>query len=366
MEDSMFKYGLPAIAAVLLLFAVFSVARTRSVYTPAQPPKAPPVASFDEAVGGVGLVEANTENVSLSTPVSGLCAYVYVKAGDSVRTGQKLFSLDDRDLQAELRVRQSALESTRAQLERLLQSPRPEEVPVLEAKVAEAQQALADAKVQQELIESVTDKRAIREEDLQRRRIATVAAEARLNEAKADLALLKAGAWAQDLNVARVQVAVAEKEVQRVQTDIDRLTVTAPFDGQILQSNIHVGEYAEGGPLAKPLMLFGNVNILNVRVDVDEHEAWKIRADAAAYATVRGNSGIRVPLHFARVEPYVVPKKSLTGDSTERVDTRVLQVLYSFDRSEKPIYVGQQMDVFIDASPISESSTNVTPGGARR
>jgi hypothetical protein len=29
----------------------------------------------------------------------------------------------------------------------------------------------------------------------------------------------------------------------------------------------------------------------------------------------------------------------------------VLQVLYQFDRGRLPIYVGQQMDVFIDAPP---------------
>jgi len=54
-------------------------------------------------------------------------------------------------------------------------------------------------------------------------------------------------------------------------------------------------------------------------------------------------------LKLVWVEPYVVPKKSLTGDSTERVDTRVLQALYSFDRASLPAYVGQQMDVFIEA-----------------
>ena len=57
-------------------------------------------------------------------------------------------------------------------------------------------------------------------------------------------------------------------------------------------------------------------------------------------------------MKFYRVEPYVVPKKSLTGESTERVDTRVLQVLYSFSTDDLPVYVGQQMDVFIEAAPI--------------
>jgi hypothetical protein len=65
-------------------------------------------------------------------------------------------------------------------------------------------------------------------------------------------------------------------------------------------------------------------------------------------------------LKFVRVEPYVIPKKSLTGDSTERVDTRVLQVLYSFNRGALPVYVGQQMDVFIEAPPARVGSTVAT------
>jgi hypothetical protein len=64
-----------------------------------------------------------------------------------------------------------------------------------------------------------------------------------------------------------------------------------------------------------------------------------------------------------RFEPYVVPKKSLTGDSTERVDTRVLQIIFGFTRGELPIFVGQQMDVFIDASPSPLSPAPRASGG---
>ena len=46
----------------------------------------------------------------------------------------------------------------------------------------------------------------------------------------------------------------------------------------------------------------------------------------------------------------MIPKKSLTGDNTERVDTRVLQVIYAIDAGDKRLFVGQQVDVFIDAS----------------
>jgi hypothetical protein len=86
-----------------------------------------------------------------------------------------------------------------------------------------------------------------------------------------------------------------------------------------------------------------------VRVDIDENDAWRIAHGAKARANARGNPDLAVSLTFERIEPLVVPKRSLTGDATERVDTRVLQVIFSFERGEKPLYVGQQMDVIIEA-----------------
>jgi hypothetical protein len=39
----------------------------------------------------------------------------------------------------------------------------------------------------------------------------------------------------------------------------------------------------------------------------------------------------------------------LTGDDTERVDTRALHVIYAVDEIDAQVYFGQQADVFIDA-----------------
>ncbi|HMC21237.1 MAG TPA: secretion protein HlyD, partial [Thermoanaerobaculia bacterium] len=97
-----------------------------------------------------------------------------------------------------------------------------------------------------------------------------------------------------------------------------------------------------------PLIILGNIKPLYVRVDVDEHEAARVHPDAAAVAALRGDASIRSPLRFVRIEPLVVPKRALTGDSSERVDTRVLQVLYELERSDPRFFVGQQMDVFIE------------------
>lgn len=83
---------------------------------------------------------------------------------------------------------------------------------------------------------------------------------------------------------------------------------------------------------------------------MDENDAGRVHSGARAIAYLRGNKDINTPLVFVRFEPYVIPKKSLTGDSSERVDTRVLQVLFTFERCSLPVFVGQQMDVFIDGT----------------
>jgi multidrug resistance efflux pump len=344
----MTKYGLPIIALLILTFAIFSIVRMQPVHATTAPPSQPPVPVVEGSVGAIGLVEASSENIAVSLPVQGMVTHVWVKAGDRVAQGQKLFSIDDRDLQAELNLRRTALATSQAKLDKLLHSPRPEEIPPAEAKVAEAEALYHDADVQLELIGSVRDKRAIRDEDLLRRRIAVKTASARLDQAKADLALLKAGAWQADIEIARAEVAQAQQEIVRVQADIDRTIVTAPITGEILQCKVRLGEYAQAGQLAQPLILMGATRQLNVRADVDEQDAWRVKTGAAAVASVRGDSGHRYQLKFVRFEPYVIPKKNLTGDSTERVDTRVLQVIFALDKSA-PVFAGQQMDVFINS-----------------
>lgn len=344
-------YVLPIVAVLSLVFAVSWTLAERPVRKPSEPPEPPPETSRAQTVAGVGLVEPGTENIALSCAVSGLVTSLDVKAGDRVRSGQKLFSVDDRDLVADLAVKRAALSNARAQLAKLEAAPRPEELPPAEAKVAEAKAQLADAEVQMRLIDSVADLRAVRKEDVLRRRLAYQAAQARLAQAEKDLALLKAGTWAPDLAIARTQVEQAEAGVRQEEINLDRLTTRAPMDGVILQNKVRLGQFAQCGPLEEPLMVFGGGRELHVRTDVDEEDAWRVKSSAPAVAHVRGNSRSTYPLEFVRFEPYVIPKKSLTGNATERVDTRVLQVIYRFRERSVPVFNGQQMDVFINVAP---------------
>lgn len=352
------KYVLPVIALAGAIFAILSVI-AGSKPVPAAPPVVQPAqAPFKSYIAGAGLIEASTENIAIGTPLSGIVTAVHVKVGAKVRPGDPLFRLDDRDLKAELAVRKAALQNAKERLARLQSLPRPEDVPPAEARVKEAEANLADQKNHLDLAESVTDKRAISVEELNRRRNAVLIAEAKLAEMRAQLALLKAGSWKADIEIARADITAAEAQVKATEINIDRLTVRSPVDGEILKLNVRLGEFAQTGVLANPLILLGNLDRLHVRVDVDENDAWRFKKDAQAIAFVRGNKDMKTSLKHERTEPYVIPKRSLTGDSTERVDTRVMQVIYSFDHAQLPVYVGQQMDVFIEAPSITSAPTS--------
>jgi multidrug efflux pump subunit AcrA (membrane-fusion protein) len=342
------KYLLPVLAIAGLVFAIWTVIQGAKTQPPSSPVSDPPRSPFANKISGSGIVEASTRNISIGSHVPGIVARVFVTVGKRVTSGEPLFVLDDRKQQADLVVKEAALAEARARLARLKQAPRPEDLPPAQARVNEAEAILEDARHQLRNTEKLKDARAIAIDDVNKRRFAVEAAEARLAQAKADLKLLEAGSWKPDIEVAMANVASAEAEVEGTQVEIARLTVRAPVEGDILQVNVRPGEFAPSGATTVPLILLGNVDKLHVRVDIDENDAWRFRRDAPAVASMRGNPQFKTDLTFEYVETYVVPKRSLTGESTERVDTRVMQVVYSFKRGKLPIYPGQLVDVYID------------------
>lgn len=347
------KYFLPLIALAGVVFAIYSVvAASKPIPVPA-PIINPARAPFESYIAGAGIVEAESENVAIGTPYSGIVAMVHVKVGTPVTAGAPLFSLDDRDAQAELAVRRASLHSAEAKLAKFTHMPRAEDLPLAESMVREAEVNLADLRSKLDFVKSVTDKRAVSAEELSRREYAAKIAETKVSEARAQLALLKAGAWKADLDIARAEVATAVAQVKVSETSIERMTVRAPITGKVLQLNVRKGEFAPSGILQKPLVILGSVDKLRIRVDMDENDAWRFHEQARAVAFVRGNRELKTSMDFAFLEPYVIPKRSLTGESTERVDTRVMQAVYSFDRQRLPVYVGQLMDVFIEAPSVT-------------
>jgi HlyD family secretion protein len=216
------------------------------------------------------------------------------------------------------------------------------------AKVAAAEARRAMQTDRADRAKLLIGERAIAAEEARHSSLDAVLAGHQLAQAKSELALLKAGTWAPDLAVALAVEEMARTQIEQTKTDLDRALVLAPLDGKVLQVNVRPGEYVNTSP-SQPLIIIGEIHKrVHVRVDIDEHDIARYRPGAPARASPRGTPQASYPLEFIRVDPYVIPKKSLTGDNSERVDTRVLQVIYALDAKDRPIYVGQQMDVFID------------------
>ena len=303
-------------AALLGIVAMFLlVARLKKPDPVAPPLVEAATAPYQAAIGARGIVESLGENVHISPLVSGVVEEVFVKVGDQVKNGDPLFRVDSRAARAAVASREA-------------------EIPVLTARLAEAEANLAE---KQDFLERVTklgSKNVASEEEVRRANFQHRAA-----------AALQARAAA-ELQQGKVLLAEA-------QTDLDLTLVAAPRNGEILQVNIRSGEHASPNTMMEAILL-GDTSALQLRADVDEDSAWRVRPGAPATAYIKGTRDKPIPLTFVRVEPYILPKKSLTGESTERVDTRVLQVIYTFPAPKTPIYVGQQMDVFIDGTSVTE------------
>ncbi len=353
--DLLTQFGLPALALALASFAGWFVWTTRPVEHSPPPPARPTRSPFAEALACSGVVEAQSENIAVGSATPGVVVEVLAKVGDGVEVGTALFRLDDRDLRGELAVRKAAVEQARSDLIRLEAEPRRETIPPLVASVNEAKAASIEAADALRRAEELFTKQAIAEQDVIERRQAASYARAALQKAEAELALREAGSWNYDRDVSRAAITKAEADVERTEIDLDRLTVRSLVAGKVLQVNVRPGEFV-GAPPGQPLVILGDVDRLHVRVDIDEFEIDRFNRSAPARAIPRGGAGIEYTLDFVRIEPFVVPKRSLTGDNSERVDTRVLQVIYDCapagdgaSGQGKRLFVGQQVDVFIEA-----------------
>ncbi len=325
----LYRLFIPAIAilAVLGIWKGISLSRSQVQRPPAPVPLAEPARSpYPSAIAATGIIEAARENVHVATAKPGLVSKVFAAVGAKVKTGDPLFQIDNREALARVA-------SLRSQLK------------VQSAAIAEAQVALAQAQDQLLRVKSPDSARLLTGDELSHRKFAVQSAEAALTHG---LALLEA----------------AQSQLAQAETERDVLTVRASRDGCILRLSLREGEYANVNP-PEPLMVLGDVDSLQIRADVDEQNAPHIQVGRAATAYLKGDSSSRLPLTFVRIDPFVLPKKSLTGESTERVDTRVLQVIFALQQPPgQSLYVGQQVDVYIEAPAPSAPSTPSTPASA--
>lgn len=337
-------------AALVCLFLIFySLGKEISTPTTKDPVIPPPLSPYKEYISGEGIVEASSENINIGTSVNRIVDKVLVKVGDKVRKGDLLLCLEDRDLKASLSAQEAAFNSAKAKLQRLEEFPRPEDLIVAQANLKSAKAELDLTKHQYEMVLGLSDPRAVSATEKSRRLYSYQQAEAKSQQAEADFEKTKTGTWKPDLEIARLEVQEAEANLRRINTDIQRTCIESPIDATVLQIKTHEGEFPSVDTQRVPMMILGNTDELYLRVSINQLDIPYFRANAPATAYLQGDARIQFPLEFVRIEPYLVSKQHLTNDITEKVDTRVLHIIYRIKKEKHQLIVGQQMDVFIQA-----------------
>jgi HlyD family secretion protein len=327
---------LPLLAIVAIIYAVYLVATgqpdRQQEAVAITPPKSSSAFGNVPSVAGAGVVEPSSETINIGTSLAGLVTRVYVMPGQQVARGAPLFAVDDRAIRAQ--IDEAGAEIGRAQSAR-----------------AAAAAALTTAQQQLALYDNISDRRAIsRAEVIERQGLVR---NARAQMAQAD-----------------AEIRAAQAVRARAQTDLGRLLVRAPIDAEVLSVSIRPGEFVnpggqQGGSTTAYIEI-GNTRPKYVRIDIDENEINRVDMASEAIVSPRGNANKRATAIFVRAEPLVTPKRSLTNSASERVDVRVLQLLYQLPL-DSDFFVGQQVDAFVRAKAQSASASPnpAAPKGAQ-
>lgn len=337
------------VSIIAFSWGAYKSSTSRTLVSASEPVSPPPAKPDQPTIGGTGIVEPSSEEILIGTPIAGLVVEVFTAEGDSVRKDDPLFQLDTREIDAELALRESEVELAKAELQRLKELPRPETVVVSKARLKDAETALELARSRELRQRELRATNAVSEDAYDETLAELQQAEARVGLEKAELALVEQGTWVEDIRVAEQNIAVLESRVEQTRINKSRLTIRAPKDGVLLDVRVRPGQFAGADTTGGALMTLGVIDPLFVRVDVDETEGWRFTETTEATVFVRGNSLITSPATFVRFEPRIVPKTTLTGETTERVDVRVLQILYRLTEPGEHFRVGQRVDVFIPA-----------------
>jgi len=352
-------FALSILGILAGLVSAYLYGMERKPQPPVFNPAPNPYAQGIYANGIVESYQSHGENINLYPEVPGTVVKILVAEGQRVERDTALLALGDSVQKATVEQLKSQAEAALALLEELKAQPRKENLEVAKAQV---ELALANLKTAQDQRDKQRrsyelDAKSISKDTLDTAENAVKVAKANLEVAQRQYDLTKAGAWVYDIRNQERQYAAAAKAYAASSNLLAKYILRAPVDGIVLSINTSVGSYVspQGAydtytqGMSPVIAMGGGSEYLGVRCYVDEILLHRL-PDAArikAQMFVRGTD-IRVPLEYVRTQPYVSPKIQLSDQRTERVDVRVLPVIFRFTPpTGVQVYPGQLVDVYI-------------------
>jgi len=329
----------------------------------AQPPVFKPVSSpYESAIYANGIIESDQpsgENINIYPEVSGPLTQVLARDGQQVAAGAPLFTIDDAVQKATTEQLRLQSEASLALLEELKAQPRKETLAIAKAQVelGESNLKVAHDQYDKRRASYDIDPKSISMDVLDTAQDAVSQAAAARDVAQKQYELISAGAWSYDIVNQEKQYEALKQAYNAANVLLQKYSVKAPVAGVVLAVNAALGSYVSSQGAydsytqqSDPLVVMGSPqDFLAVRCYVDEilisrlPSQWHFRAEMS----LRGSYTNKVALDFVRVQPYVSPKIELSNERQEKVDLRVLPVIFRFQKKDAPVYPGQLVDVFI-------------------
>jgi HlyD family secretion protein len=329
----------------------------------AQPPLFNPAANpYANGVYTQGMIEseqAQGENVNIYPEVTGPITQVLVSEGQMVHRGDVLVTIDETVQRATAEQLRAQADAALAMLNELKAEPRAETLQVSVAQVDNARAALKmaeDTLAKQQRSYDV-DPRSVSLDTLDNDKNAQKVAATNLKVVERQYELTKAGAWIYDIQNQQRQYTALLKSYEASAALLAKYTIRAPSDGVVLAMQTGVGSYVSPQGAYDtytqgydPLIVMASPQQhLQVRAYVDEILVHRLpdpgKMKAELY--VRGTD-THLPLTFVRIQPIISPKIELSNERQERVDVRVLPVIFRFENpKDSHLYPGQLVDVYV-------------------
>jgi len=352
-------FSLAVIGTLAGCVAAYLFAVTQPPLSPVFNPATNPYTNGIYANGIVESDQTSGENINIYPEVSGTVKQIAVAEGQEVKKGTVLLLIDDSVQRATTEQLRSQAQAAFTLLDELKAQPRKETLDVAEAQVVSAQAALKTAQDGLDKQQAAYDlnPKSISKDALDSAANAVATAKANLEVARKQRDLTKAGAWVYDIDNQERQYNALVKSHSSATALLSKYTLRAPKDGMVLAISPTVGSFvsAQGAydtytqGMAPVLVLGTSHAHLNVRCYVDEILVPRLPGPSKikAQMSVRG-SAVKIPLTYVRMQPIISPKIELSDQRLERVDVRVLPVIF---RIEEPkdlnLYAGLLVDVYI-------------------
>jgi HlyD family secretion protein len=242
----------------------------------------------------------DVREVSLAFEVPGRIDSLAVDEGDTVTAGQVLAALDPGYFEDAVRQARAALDVSKAELARMKNGSRPEEIDQARAAVAERRVAVENARLDLSRYEQLVKTGGISRQTYDAARAALDQAEAQLRSATAAQRLAEIGPRSEDIQAAASRVNQAEATLVDAERRLHDAKLVAPGDGVVQTRVREKGAYVNIG---EPVFSVTLPRPLWVRAYVAEPDLGTVRPGMEAQVTTDGSTGKRYRAHVGFVSP---------------------------------------------------------------